>query len=384
MNTIVGWILAVLVGAGVIWILLFLMSLWRHTKRKAASAAAPVAPTSVTPVVTPLAAVLPAAPPAAAPTSTVVAAAVPTVVATVAAPTVTPPASNAPLPKQPLLWRTWQWLKVLMAIVLVPAIIALVLWVATWLASETDEGGEGLVASAKEVLTSNLHWLLAAALLVLAGWLIRKWLKGRSTAAPTSTNPTSPTASAGAGAGTTPATPSAADLKALNADKERGFLATCGRALKWLAIKAAWLLLIGAILYGAYYAADKHKWSNGMTLVQTSIAMSPAPAPSPEVWRYTEQEAASGRLIWKTDDVRILERVRGQEPRFMFSVPSPYQGITSHSRYEWSPRLPEGIVENRERNMRLRFVGNFIGDTLFTGSYTADGQTYTFRLEHIR
>lgn len=153
---------------------------------------------------------------------------------------------------------------------------------------------------------------------------------------------------------------------------------------RWMSIRAIWLAIIIGLGYGLLWFADHYKWSNGMTLVQTSIAMSPAPAPSPEVWRYTEQEAASGRLIWKTDNVRILERVRGQEPRFMFSVPSPYQGITSHSRYEWNQRLPEGIVENRERNVRLRFVGNFISDILFTGSYTANGQTYTFRLEHVR
>lgn len=172
------------------------------------------------------------------------------------------------------------------------------------------------------------------------------------------------------------------------ADKEKGFLATCRRALKWLAIKAAWLLLIAAVLYGIgygiYYAVDKHKWSNGMTLMQASIASSPAPASPPEVWRYTEQEAASGKLIWRTDSVKILDRVRGQEPRFMFIVPSPYEGRTSYSRYDWRQRLPEGVLENLERGLHLKFVGNFISDTLFTGSYTVDGETYTFRLEHVR
>lgn len=168
------------------------------------------------------------------------------------------------------------------------------------------------------------------------------------------------------------------------ADKEKGFLATCRRALKWFAIKAAWLLLIAAVLYGIYYAVDKHKWSNGMTLVQASIASSPAPASPPEVWRYTEQEAASGKLIWRTDSVKILDRVRGQEPRFMFIVPSPYEGRTSYSRYDWRQRLPEGVLENLERGLHLKFVGNFISDTLFTGSYTVDGETYTFRLEHVR
>ena len=220
--------------------------------------------------------------------------------------------------------------------------------------------------------------IVAIALVVLAviigQWALKKKEK------PAEPLPTDPAAKAAAEA-KAKAEAEAAAKKA--ADKEKGFLATCWRAIKWLAVKAAWLLLIAGVLYGIYYAVDKHKWSNGMTLIQASIVSSPSPA-SPEVWRYSEQEAATGRLVWKTDDVRILERVRGQEPRFMFSVPSPYEGITSHSRYEWNQRLPEGIVENLERNMRGRFIGNFINDTLFTGSFAVNGQTYTFRLEHVR
>lgn len=221
--------------------------------------------------------------------------------------------------------------------------------------------------------------IVAIALVVLAGKVVRWALKKEEK--PAEPIPTDPAAKAAAEA---KAKAEADALAKKAADKEKGLLATCWRTIKWLAKMAARLLLIGVVLYGIYYAIDKHKWSNGKTLVQASIASSPASAPPPEVWRYSEQEAATGKLVWKTDGVRILERVRGQEPRFMFTVPSPYEGITSHSRYEWDHRLPEGIVENRERNMRGKFVGDFISDTQFTGSFMVNGGVYTFRLERIQ
>ncbi len=377
MNAAIGWILIVLVGAAAVWLLLLWWSFRQHARRNAAPSAAPVVRTSLPPAPTTTA---PAPAPAAAALAPRVAPAATAPAATT--PTAPPPAGTLPpLPKEPWFWK---WVIRIGVSTIALIVFAAVIWLIAYLSSKTGNSLDALWAAVKGMLAGSLYWVLGLVAVGLVIWFIwRTWFKATPPAQPATPTGTNPAA------GGTPgglATPTAAEISAARAAAFREAVDLEKLRLKKSAARRNWfwkLSTVGILAFGIW-AIWIRPQANGLTPSQEFVASSGVTAPSPEVWRYTEQEAASGRLIWKTDDVRILERVRGQEPRFMFSVPSPYQGITSHSRYEWSLRLPEGIVENRERNMRLRFVGNFISDILFTGSYTANGQTYTFRLEHVR
>ncbi len=154
---------------------------------------------------------------------------------------------------------------------------------------------------------------------------------------------------------------------------------------RWLGKPVLVIGIICAVLYAAVYALDRHKWSNGMTAVQTVVAASPPPQGPKLAWKFDSWKSGSLQKSANNQDAEILKHIRGDRPYLWFAVRTYVGGQATSTNFEWDGLKKAGFLENRARGMKTVFTGDFdLGDpSLFHGNYQYDGEAYTFHLRQI-
>lgn len=182
-----------------------------------------------------------------------------------------------------------------------------------------------------------------------------------------------------------------AATKKAAANKEKGFLATCGRGLKWVTIRAIWLALIVGLGYGLFWFIDHHKWSNGRTILQMATPLDGGATAAP-----SQKKAKWICMLNGTERIQqnavITADERGISPRLVVEV-SYRDGNRSDSRqivrYSWNGGTEIGTWFDEGTGQQGTFTGRYdytansaTGAIFFEGIKTElDGSKNPFRFE---